>query len=118
MNHSQHSRINGLDTLARMRRRRGVAALTVLLVVAMGTALAYALANQQTMVMAQSRQVLVGDALRDMLLGGEVLARQMLRQDFIEDQDDTPLIDTLNEPWAQAIPPFEVPGGFIEIEAN
>ena len=101
-----------------MQRQRGVAVITVLLVVAMGTALAYALANQQTMVMAQSRQVLVGDALRDMLLGGEVLARQMLRQDFIEDQEDTPLIDTLNEPWAQAVPPFEVPGGFIEIQAK
>jgi len=106
------------NTLVGLRRQRGVAVLTVLLVVAMGTALAYALANQQAMVMAQSRQVLVGDALRDMLLGGETLARQMLREDYIEDQKDTPLIDTLNEPWAQAVPPFEVPGGFIEIQAT
>ena len=106
------------QALLRLRRQQGVAVLTVLLVVAMGTALAYALANQQTMVMAQSRHVLVGDALRDMLLGGEVLARQMLREDFIEDQEDTPLVDTLNEPWAQAVPPFEVPGGFIEIQAR
>jgi len=107
-----------MHALVRVHRQGGVAVLTVLLVVAMGTALAYALANQQTMVMAQSRQVLAGDALRDMLLGGEVLARQILRQDYEEDQKDTPLIDSLNEPWAVAVPPFEVPGGFIEIQAK
>lgn len=118
MRNSSNPRLNPLYALALMRRQQGVAVLTVLLVVAMGAALAYALANQQIMVIAQSRQVLVGDALRDMLLGGEVLARQMLREDYIEDQEDTPLVDTLNEPWAQAVPPFEVPGGFIEIQAK
>ena len=64
--------------LSLLRKQRGVAVLTVLLVVAVGSALAYALASRQTVVMAQARHVLVGDAMRDMLLGGEVLARQML----------------------------------------
>ncbi len=108
------------STLRRLgnARQHGVAVLTVLLVVAMGSALAYALASAQVMVMAQSRHVLVGDALRDLLLGGEVLARQMLREDYEEDKKDSPLVDTLNEPWAQAVPPFEIPGGFIEIQAR
>ena len=76
------------STLRRLgnARQHGVAVLTVLLVVAMGSALAYALASAQVMVMAQSRHVLVGDALRDLLLGGEVLARQMLREDYEEDK--------------------------------
>jgi len=100
------------------RRQRGVAVLTVLLVVAIGSVLVYALASQQAMVMAQSRQVLVGDSLRDMLLGGEVLARQMLYADWEDDNANPPATDHGNEPWAQEVPPFEVPGGFIEIQAR
>lgn len=104
--------------LSLLRKQRGVAVLTVLLVVAVGSALAYALASRQTVVMAQARHVLVGDAMRDMLLGGEVLARQMLYEDYQSDQDQTPPVDTLNDPWAQAAEPFEVPGGFIEVQTK
>lgn len=104
--------------LLRAPRQAGVAVITVLLVVAIGSALAYALASQQSMVMSQSRHVLVGDALRNLLLGGEVLARQILHEDWEADQDNTPPSDHLNEPWAQAVPPFEVPGGFIEIQVR
>ncbi len=98
------------------RTPRGVAVLTVLLIVAIGASLAYALASQQAMVMAQARHVLVGDALNDLLLGGEVLSRQILFNDHIDDIANAPQTDHLNEEWAVAIPPFEIPGGFIEIQ--
>lgn len=105
-------------TLSRARNQAGVAVITVLMVVAIGSALAYALASQQAMVMSQSRHVLVGDALRNLLLGGEVLAKQMLFKDWEEDKDKSPATDNLNEEWAQSIPPFEIPGGFIEVQAR
>ena len=72
------------------------------------------------MVVAQSRHVLVGDQLRNLLLGGEVLARQLLYEDWEKDQEgeNGEARDTLLEPWAQAAPPFEIPGGFIEIQAR
>ncbi len=97
-------------------RQRGVAVLTVLLIVAIGASLAYALASQQAMIMAQSRHVLVGDALNDLLIGGEVLGRQILYKDHVEGIENPPQRDHLNEEWAQAVPPFEIPGGFIEIQ--
>lgn len=105
------------NRLGSMRvRQRGVAVLTVLLIVAIGASLAYALASQQSMIMAQSRHVLVGDALNDLLIGGEVLGRQLLYADHIEGVANPPQRDHLNEEWAQAVPPFEIPGGFIEIQ--
>jgi len=100
----------------KLRKQRGVAVLTVLLIVAIGASLAYALASQQAMIMAQSRHVLVGDALNDLLIGGEVLGRQILYKDHIDGVDNPPQRDHLNEEWAQAVPPFEIPGGFIEIQ--
>lgn len=103
-------------TLKKGRAQRGVAVLTVLLIVAIGASLAYALASQQAMIMAQSRHVLVGDALKDLLLGGEVLGRQILFADYQDDIENPPQTDDLNEEWAQAVPPFEIPGGFIEIQ--
>ena len=95
------------------RRQGGVAILSVLLIVAIASALTYSLATQQSMVIAQSQQVLVGDQIRNLLLGGEVLARQTLYQDW--EDPDTRQKDTLLEAWAQAAPPFEIPGGFIEV---
>ncbi|MEM7217554.1 MAG: type II secretion system minor pseudopilin GspK [Pseudomonadota bacterium] len=100
------------------RRQRGVAVLTVLLIVAIGSALAFSLATQQTMVVAQSRQTLVGGELRNLLLGGEVLARQVLYQDWEEDKEEGVMKDTLLETWARVAPPFEIPGGYIEIQAR
>jgi len=94
-------------------RQGGVAILSVLLIVAIASALTYSLATQQSMVIAQSQQVLVGDQLRNLLLGGEVLARQTLFQDW--EDEETRQSDTLLEAWAQAAPPFEIPGGFIEV---
>ena len=100
----------------RRNQQQGVAVLTVLLVVAIGSALAFSLATQQTMVVAQSRQVLVGDQLRNLLLGGEILARQILREDW--ENPETRDHDNLLETWAMATPPFEIPGGFIEVQVR
>lgn len=100
-------------SILRATRQRGVAILSVLLIVAIASALTYSLASQQSMVIAQSQNVLVGDQIRNLLLGGEVLARQSLFQDW--DDEETRESDTLLETWAQALPPFEIPGGFIEV---
>lgn len=115
MGRGRFGRLPGFAPLA-AKREGGVAILSVLLIVAVASALTYSLASQQSMVIAQSQNVLVGDQIRNLLLGGEVLARQSLRQDW--DVEETRESDTLLETWAQALPPFEIPGGFIEVNVR
>ena len=97
-------------------RVRGVALISVLLIVAVLTALVYQLLGRHSLSVAQSRNTLGYDQALSYALGAEALARQALYEDFSE---SGPGIDTLAEPWAQAIPPFEIEqDGFLEIQAR
>ena len=97
-------------------RQAGVALISVLLIVAVLTAVVYQLLGRHGLSVAQSRNTLGFDQALSYALGAEALARQALYEDFSE---TGPGIDTLEEPWAQAIPPFELEGeGFLEIQAR
>ena len=94
----------------------GVALISVLLIVAVLTAVVYQLLGRHSLSVAQSRNSLGFDQALSYALGAETLARQALYEDFSE---SGPGIDTLEEPWAQAIPPFEIEQeGFLEIQAR
>lgn len=83
------------------RRAQGIALISVLLMVAVATAVAYQVATRHALSLAQSRQLLDGSQARQYALGGEEYARQLLFQDW--DQEG-PAKDTLQETWAGVVP--------------
>lgn len=98
------------------RRQAGVALLSVLLVVAVLGAIMHRLTAQHSLNLAQSRNSLGFDQALAYALGGEALLRQALMDDLVNSESKA---DTLEESWAQALPPLELDeGGFIEIHAR
>lgn len=92
---------------------RGVALVSVLLVVAIATALAYGMLDRQGFSIAHSQQTLAGSQARQFALGGEQFARQVLYADW--EEAETREIDTLLEEWAAPTEVFEVAGGALEV---
>lgn len=96
-----------------MTRARGVVLLSVLLVLALISALAWQLMARHSLVIAQSRFTFTGDQALEYAFGAEAFARQVL---FEEWQRTGPGKDTLLEVWAQPTAPFEVDNGFLEVQ--
>ena len=95
-----------------MIRQKGVALVAILLVVAIGTVIAAAMvAEQQASIQATRGFLSRGQALQ-YALGGEELARQILYEDFIEDQNT----DHLLEPWATAELNYEFEEGEVTLQ--
>lgn len=93
-----------------MRRERGVALITVLLIVAVVTVVAAGLiARQQLSIRSTANQLQVRQAWQ-YAQGGEALAKGLLQRDFLQDGREAP-IDHLGEAWAQPLPPFELDDG-------
>ena len=92
---------------------RGLALVSVLLIVAVTTALAYEIANRHAFGVAVSRQVFSGSQAREYALGGEQYARQLLYADW--EDEGTRSKDTLLEDWSSMPEAFEVDDGGIEM---
>jgi len=92
---------------------RGVALVSVLLIVAVTTALAYEIANRHAFAVAVSRQVLSASQAREYALGGEQYARQLLYADW--EDEATRSKDTLLEDWSSMTEAFDVEDGGIEM---
>ncbi len=98
------------------RRNRGVVLVSVLLVVVLLTAVVYRLSARHSLNLAASQNAAGRDQLVAYALGGEVLARQVLYQDFHETGQGR---DTLTETWATATPPLELDGqGWIRVQVR
>ena len=82
-----------------MNRANGVALVSVLLIVVVATALAYQIANRHSFTVAQSRLTLHGAEVRQLVLGGEQFARELLYEDW--EDEETRNNDTELEAWAQ-----------------
>lgn len=95
-------------------RQQGVVLLSVLLILALLSALVYQLVGRQSLVVAQARQTFAGDQALQYALGAETFARQVLRQEWLE----TGAVDDLSEIWAQPLAPFEVDNGYIELQVR
>ncbi len=93
---------------------RGVALVSVLLIVAVAVALAYEVAQRHTLGLAQATLALDGSQARQYALAGEQFARQMLHGDWKEPQ--TRAIDTLLEAWTQPMGmPLEADSGTVQV---
>ena len=103
-----------------MSRQRGVALITVLLVVAIVTVVSAAMvARQQLSIRATSNQLQERQAWH-YALGGEALAQAILARDLRAGATGEPgasgeaaAVDHLLEPWAQPLPAFEIDQGEI-----
>ena len=83
---------------SRRNSARGVALVSVLLIVSVATALAYEMASRHTLDVVRSRLLFDTSQARQYALGGEAWARQLLYADW-EDSDGRAK-DTLIEEWA------------------
>lgn len=107
-------RTSGLSARKTPTTQTGVVLLSVLLILALLSALVYQLVGRQTLVVAQARQTFAGDQALQYALGAEQLARQILRQEWME----TGAVDNLTEVWAQPLPPMDVDNGFLEVQVR
>ena len=87
--------------------------LSVLLILALLSAITYQMVGRQSLVVAQARQTFSGDQALEYALGGEAFARQILYEDWSQTGQG---VDNLTEAWAQPLAPFEVEDGFLEIQ--
>ena len=88
--------------------QRGVALITALLISALVTVAAVAMASRQQLDVRRTGNMLEADQAYMYALAGEAWVLQVLRQDR-----QTTQIDTLNEEWAFKIPPLPVEGGMV-----
>ncbi|MEM6708765.1 MAG: type II secretion system minor pseudopilin GspK [Pseudomonadota bacterium] len=102
----------------RYRESAGVVLLSVLLIVALLSALAVRMTSRHALIVAQLSQVSGSDVTLNYALGAEAFARQILWED-LEQQAEGELVDHLGEGWAQPLQPFELnefEDAFIEMQ--
>lgn len=93
------------------RRQRGVALITIMLVVAVATILGVEIASEQHFAILRGAHSLEDEQARQYALGGEELARQVLHADFVKQ----PGKDSNFEPWAAKDLHYEFEGGEVLI---
>ena len=101
-----------------MSRQNGVALITVLLVVALVTVVGSGLITRQQLAIRSSGNQMVQSQAWHYTLGGEQLAKAILREDLRRGDASQPL-DHAGEPWAQPIKPFPFDEGgtlYLRIE--
>ena len=91
------------------RHQRGVALLTAILIVAVGTVIATNLLWMSTLELRRTGATLSVDQGLQYVLGAEAWVGDILQQDF-EDSSES---DHLGEAWATEIDPLPIEGGFI-----
>jgi general secretion pathway protein K len=90
-------------------RQRGVAVLTAMLVVAIGTMIAANLLWDATLDQRRTAAALAADQALLYVQGAEAWVGDILRQDLVS----SPNSDNLGEDWAMQIPPLPIDGGVI-----
>ncbi len=89
--------------------QRGVALVTALLVVALATVAAVAMASRQQLDVRRTANLLQGDQAYVYAQAVENWARVVLKRDGENKQ-----LDTLDDDWAQRLSPIVVPGGQVD----
>ncbi|MBL6689654.1 MAG: type II secretion system minor pseudopilin GspK [Pseudomonadales bacterium] len=95
-----------------MNSQRGIALVTILLIVALGTVMAASMVVEQQASIQATRGFLDRGQALQYALGGEELARQVLYEDFEEDEDT----DHLLEPWASDELHYEFEDGEVNLQ--
>ena len=91
------------------RRQRGIAIVTAMLVVALGTITMVSIASRQQLVLQRERNEAAIGLARDLAISGERFAAALLyrdRQDGLRENTDS-----LDDDWAQTIPPVPIDEG-------
>lgn len=101
-----------------MKAQRGVALITVLLVVAIVTVVcAGMIARQQLSIRGTGNQMQARQAWH-YALGGEALAQSILRQDREASAEGVPAVDHLLEPWALPQPAYDLDEGQGQVQVR
>ena len=87
-------------------QEKGVALITVMLILALATILAVSMASRQQLDIHRSANVLNFEQAYQYVLGAESWTKQILKRD-LEDNE----IDSLEDDWAKALPPLPIEGG-------
>lgn len=98
-------------------RQHGVALLTVLMVTALASIILVQLLGRHHLSIAYTRQALHGQQALGYALGAESWVRHLLYRDRVQD-DRSPPVDSLEDPWAEPQAPFELDDGQIEIRVR
>ena len=96
-----------------INRQRGVALITVLLIVAICSLLATQLISQQHIQFRRTLNQLQGDRAFHYVLSAEEWGREILIRDANANQQDD-----YNDDWAAVLPPMEVDGGMMLLAAQ
>lgn len=99
------------DTASR-RRQRGVAIITAMLIVALGTITMISIASRQQLSMQREQNEGVIQIARDLASSGERFAAALLYRDRKEALRDNS--DSLDDDWAQTIPPIPIDNAAIQ----
>ena len=97
-----------------MKAHRGIALISILLMVVLFSALAFQLYSHQTMVTAQTRIGLTANQARYSLMASEALAQELLLVDWLD--EDGRLRDDMAEPWAQPLAPLHTVSGNVHVQ--
>ena len=95
--------------MSTVQSQRGIALITAIIVVAIGTMIAVNLMWQGTLDLRRADAALAADQGLMYVQGAEAWAADILRQDLV----DSPDSDHLSEQWAFELPPLPVDGGTI-----
>ena len=98
---------------AKRAQSRGIALITVLLVVAITTILATGMLRAQHQALQHAAGLFNQDQAWLYTQGAEDFVRELLRQDFDDDKHKAAQVDYPGEAWAKPFPPFPVDGGMI-----
>jgi general secretion pathway protein K len=105
MNSTIHARLTG----PLPNSNRGIAVITAMLVVAIGTVIAVNLLWDSSLDQRRTAAALATDQGLLYLQGAEAWAADILRQDLV----DSPDSDSFADAWALELPPLPIEGGFI-----
>ena len=85
---------------------KGVALITVMLILALATILAVSMSSRQQLDIHRSANVINFEQAYQYILGAETWAEQFLKRDLSDNK-----IDSLNDDWATVLPPLPIEGG-------
>jgi len=91
-----------------LQTQRGVALITAVMITAVIAIAAVAMASQQTLALRRTSNIIDSDRAYVFALGVESWAQQMLMRDLKQSK-----IDSLEEDWAQQLPPIAVEGAMV-----
>lgn len=91
-----------------LKRNKGVALITALLVVSLASTTAVSLSTHQQLDIRRTSNLINGDQAWMYAQGAEAWSKAILARDL--EENDT---DSLQDSWAQRFPPIELPGGMM-----